>query len=136
MFSAGMLAILEEFADGAAVGIEDPGYEVAVTHTTWVLVASTVTVVVAVMGSRLSHRLAKKFEGDRRCDLRCIAGGADGCAVEARGAIPKATSVKAERRLCACIVAVAGALRARLLRSPIIKLIRLVLTKVTREVCR
>lgn len=112
-----MLAILEEFAEGAAVGIEDPGYEVAVTHTTWVLVASTVTVVVAVIGSRLSHRLAKKFEGDRRCDLRCIAGGADGCAVEARGATPKATSVKAERRLCVCIVVLQRRLMVRLLRS-------------------
>jgi hypothetical protein len=32
-----------------------------------------VTVVVAVIGSRLSQRLAKKLEGERRCDLRCFA---------------------------------------------------------------
>lgn len=31
------------------------------------------TVVVAVIGSLLSQRLAKKPDGERRCDLRCFA---------------------------------------------------------------
>lgn len=58
------------FIVGSPVGIAEFGYEVAVTQITCVLVASTVMVVVVVMGSRLAQRSAKNPDGDRRSARR------------------------------------------------------------------
>ena len=87
------------FIVGSLVGIAEFGYEVAVTQMTCVLVASTVTVVVVVMGSRLAHKSARNPDGDRRSARRWTAGRDEGCAEAARGEATRETSDKADKRL-------------------------------------
>lgn len=86
------------------------------------LVASTVTVVVAVIGRRLAHRSAKKPDGDRRRARRWIAGREGGCADAVRGVVARETSAKAEKRLGVCILIQAF---PKLRNSSIMKVVRL-----------